>query len=71
LDWLRSCGPISAGATATTTTIPFNDQEILCNGDTLDLSGTLLLVTTETTTPSGGFVASFHFQPQGLKAVVP
>ena len=46
-----------------TTTFP------LCNGDPIHVSGPLLAVFSETTTPSGGEVFAFHFQPQGVTGV--
>ena len=61
--------PIAAQASATTERVPFDADVIACNGDTIHISGTLLAVFTETTTPSGGFVVSSHFQPQGIKGV--
>jgi hypothetical protein len=33
------------------------------------LSGTLLVTSTTTSTPSGGFVVAFHAQPQGVTGV--
>ena len=41
----------------------------LCNGDLIHVSGPLLAVFSETTTPSGGQVVAFHFQPQGVTGV--
>jgi hypothetical protein len=61
--------PVSAQATATTESIPFDTYIVACNGDLVHLSGTLLGVFTETATPSGGFVFSSHFQPQGVQGV--
>ena len=42
-------------------------QPFVCpsSGDTVALSGTLLITSTTTETPSGGFIAANHFQPQG------
>jgi hypothetical protein len=42
---------------------------ILCNGDTLDLSGTLLDSVTTTATPSGGLIFAFHDNPQGISGI--
>lgn len=61
--------PVSAQAAATTQSIPFDTDIVACNGDVIHLSGTLLAVFTETATPSGGFVVSSHFQPQGVAGV--
>lgn len=41
----------------------------LCNGDLIHVSGPLLAVFSETTTPSGGQVVAVHFQPQGVTGV--
>ena len=60
--------PIAAQASATTEKVPFDADVIACNGDIIHISGTLLAVFTETTTPSG-FIVSSHFQPQGIKGV--
>jgi hypothetical protein len=61
--------PVSAQAVATTESFPFETYVFACNGDLIYLSGTLLVVTTETATASGGFVYSSHFQPQGIRGV--
>ena len=61
--------PVAAQAAATTEPIPFDTVILACNGDPIHLSGTLLGIFTETETPSGGFVVSSHFQPQGLRGV--
>lgn len=61
--------PVAAQAAATTERVPFEADVLACNGDVIHLSGTLLVVFTETATPSGGFVFSAHFQPQGVKGV--
>jgi hypothetical protein len=61
--------PVSAQAAATTEQVPFEAYVLACNGDLIYLNGTLLVIYTETATPSGGFVVSSHFQPQGLKGV--
>ena len=62
--------PVSAqAATTTTEKTPFDVDLLICNGDVVHLSGTLLAVFTETTTPAGGFVVSSHFQPQGVSGV--
>jgi hypothetical protein len=61
--------PLAAHAATTVTTITFNDDVLLCNGDTLHVSGPVLIVQGETTTPSGGDVATFRAGPQGISAV--
>jgi hypothetical protein len=61
--------PVSAQAATTTESIPFDADVVICNGDVVHLSGTLLAVFTETATPSGGFVVSAHFQPQRVSGV--
>jgi hypothetical protein len=61
--------PVSAQGAATTERVPFEAYVLACNGDLIYLNGTLLVTYTETTTPSGGFAFSSHFQPQGLKGV--
>lgn len=62
---------IPAGAEAATTVErqPFDVTFPLCNGDLIHLSGTLLVTSTTTSTPSGGFVVAVHFQPQGVTGV--
>lgn len=61
--------PVSAQATTTVEQVTFEDTFLLCNGDPIHLSGTLLAVFSETATPSGGEVLAFHFQPQGVTGV--
>jgi hypothetical protein len=61
--------PVSAQATTTVERMTFEDTFLLCNGDPIHLSGTLLAVFSETATPSGGEVLAFHFQPQGVRGV--
>ena len=58
--------PVAAHAAATTQTVPLDLLVTACNGDTIRLTGQLLIVSTATSTPSGGFVTSVHFQPQGV-----
>jgi hypothetical protein len=58
--------PVSAHAGTVTQIVDFNSAVTACNGDTIELSGQLLIVQTSTSTPSGGFVVSTHFQPQGI-----
>jgi hypothetical protein len=61
--------PVSAQASTTVERVTFEDTFPLCNGDPLHLSGTLLVVISETATPSGGEVVAFHFQPQNVTGV--
>ena len=61
--------PLGAQAGTTVEKQTFDDTFLLCNGDPIHLSGTLLAVFSETTTPSGGEVLAFHFQPQGVTGV--
>ena len=61
--------PVSAQAAASTEQVPFEADVLACNGDVIHLSGTLLMVFTETATPAGGFVFSSHFQPQGVRGI--
>jgi hypothetical protein len=60
-----------AGALAGTTVErdTFDATFPLCNGDLIHVSGPLVVVISETTTPSGGLVLGFHFQPQGVTGV--
>jgi hypothetical protein len=61
--------PVSMQASTTVEQVTFEDTFLLCNGDPIHLSGTLLAVFSETATPSGGEVLAFHFQPQGVTGV--
>ena len=61
--------PLAAQASATTEKVPFDANVTACNGDVIHITGTLLSIFTETTTPSGGFIVSSHFQPQGIMGV--
>ena len=61
--------PVGAQAATTVETQAFDQTFALCNGDDIHVSGTLLVVMSETTTPSGGEVLAFHFQPQGVTGV--
>jgi hypothetical protein len=58
----------AAPAEAATTiekNIPFEDTFDAC-GETITLSGTLLGIFTEQPLANGGFLVTFHFQPQGV-----
>ena len=61
----------AAGAQAATTVQkePFDATLLLCNGDTVELTGTLLTTTSTTSTPNGGLIAAVHFQPQDVSGV--
>jgi hypothetical protein len=64
------CVPAAAQAATTVQKVPFEADVALCtSGDIVALSGTLLITSTTTATPSGGFVAAVHFQPQGVSGV--
>jgi hypothetical protein len=58
----------TAAAQATTTIqkdISFSDTFDNC-GETITLSGHLIGIFTEQALPGGGFLVTFHFQPQGV-----
>ncbi len=61
--------PLGAQAGTTVEKQTFDDTFPLCNGDPIHVSGTLVAVISDTTTPSGGEVLAFHFQPQGVTGV--
>jgi hypothetical protein len=61
--------PVGAQATTTVQKQTFDTTFPLCNGDLIHLSGPLLVTMSDTTTPSGGEVIAFHFQPQGVSGV--
>jgi hypothetical protein len=61
--------PVGAQAATTIESQTFDTTFPLCNGDLIHVSGRLLVVTSETTTPSGGHVFAIHFQPQGVTGV--
>lgn len=64
------CVPAAAQAATTVQKVPFVGEVALCSsGDIVELSGTLLVTSTETATPNGGFVFADHFQPQGISGV--
>jgi hypothetical protein len=62
-------GAAAVQAATTVSKVAFDDTFPLCNGDPIHLNGTLLLTTTVTQTPSGGFLVAFHAQPQGVVGV--
>ena len=61
--------PVVAHAAATPQTVPFEGLVAACNGDTIQISGQLLTVSNQTSTPSGGFVFTIQSQPQGMSGV--
>ncbi len=64
------CVPAAAQAATTTQKLPFEGSVLLCaSGDIVELSGTLLVTSTTTVTPSGGFLVADHFQPQGISGI--
>ena len=64
------CVPIAAQAATSVQQVPFDADVGLCtSGDIVALSGTLLITSTTTATPSGGLVVATHFQPQGVSGV--
>jgi hypothetical protein len=60
---------VSAQAATTVQQVPFSASVTLCNLDTVQLTGTLLITTSTTATPSGGLISAIHFQPQGVSGV--
>lgn len=58
--------PASALAQTTVEQIPFDATVTLCNGNLVHISGSLLVTSTSTSTPSGGQLFAIHFQPQGV-----
>lgn len=64
---LAAATSLAHAATTIVRDIPFTD-DVVC-GEPIHLEGTIMGVFTETATPSGGFIVSFHFQPQGLTGV--
>ena len=62
--------PAAAQAATTIQKVPFEGSVTLCtSGDIVELSGTLLVTSTTTATPDGGFLFADHFQPQGVSGV--
>lgn len=60
--------PAATNAAATTTTVPFDATVTACNFN-IQLNGSLLIIATTTSTPSGGFISTIHSQPQGVRGV--
>jgi hypothetical protein len=64
------CVPAAAQAATTVQKVPFVGEVRLCSsGDIVELSGTLLVTSTATANPSGGFLFADLFQPQGISGV--
>jgi hypothetical protein len=55
----------TAQAATTTEKMPFESTFDAC-GETITLSGTLIAILTEQPLRGGGFLVTFHFQPQGV-----
>src|SRR5712691_10693735 len=60
---------VSAQAATTVQRVPLDFPVTICNGDRVDLTGTLLVAISTTLTPSGGLIAAVHFQPQGVSGI--
>jgi hypothetical protein len=60
---------VTAQAATTTTVVTFDATFLLCNGDPIHVSGPLAIVSSETTTASGGHMMAIHFQPKGVTGV--
>ena len=60
---------VGAQAGTTVQKEPFDRLVVICNGDVVELTGTLLTTTSTTSTPNGGLIAAVHFQPQGVSGV--
>lgn len=60
--------PVATEAAATTATVPFATTITACNLN-VQLNGSLLIISTTTSTPSGGFVSALHVQPQNVSGV--
>lgn len=58
--------PATASATTVTATIPFQGDVLACNGDTIQLSGQLLVTLSVTLNNGGGATFATHTQPQGI-----
>ena len=60
--------PTATNAAATTATVPFQATITACTFN-IQLNGSLLIIATTTSTPSGGFIATIHSQPQNVRGV--
>jgi hypothetical protein len=58
-----------AQASTSRTSFTLSTTFPLCNGDPVELNGTLLTISSETLAPSGVMVLAIHFQPQGVTGV--
>jgi hypothetical protein len=63
------CAPVSAQAATTVQKTTFDATFPICNGDLVQVTGPLLITSSETATPSGGLMVAVHFQPQGVAGV--
>jgi hypothetical protein len=61
--------PANAQAATTVDQIPLDATIFLCDGSAVHLQGQLMITSTWTAMPSGGFVVASQFQPQGVKGV--
>ncbi len=61
--------PVGAHGSTTLQQFTFDTTFPLCNGDLIHVSGPLLAIFSETTTPSGGDTVAFHYQPQNVTGV--
>jgi hypothetical protein len=59
----------SAQAATTVQQLSFDAAVTICNLDTVQLTGTLLVTTSTTVTSSGGLIVAVHFQPQGVSGI--
>src|SRR5713226_7843670 len=60
---------VSAQAATTVQKQPFAASFTICNGDTVEVAGTLLLTQSATSTPSGGQLYAIHGQWQEVSGV--
>lgn len=51
--------------------IPVDSQVLLCNGDWLHVTGTELVRSAVTTTPSGALLIAYHLNSQGISGIDP
>ena len=66
---LGMIAPLAASAATTRETVPFQSTFDGCSGDTVTVSGQLLLISTFTDTPSGGFHDVFVLVPRSVRGV--
>jgi hypothetical protein len=60
---------VSAAASTTVVKEPWDVRITVCNGDTVHLTGTLLINSSLNYTASGGWSIAVHYQPQGVSGV--